>query len=380
MLYSVVDIRFFLTGLLPFEASLNKPTTEKTNKKTTDRTKFLNVIYFVDSQRTHAFKISISSSILAIMSISLIVCWSIISTALLINQAIDSQQKSEKIQSLLSTIFSYETKHDLVYEKTYPKRSEGWATENDQEFNQDLDQAIKGNKKEPTKDNVTLAAKAKEAENAESKSKKLLQKKAKLAKKARIAMKEKATKKAKAKDSKIATIPISKNGQSPEPEQQMNETEPETPQDLTTPVGADEQVAKKDFEAPPIIIEQTELSTTDDSVEFKFALKNLDSPNLTTGSVIGIATFTDESGNIREVLAPPGIEFDKDIPRRTLPVNHRYSIRYYKKKILIFKKPEGFDGWVQKIRLIIRDPEGNKKEILYNPPKSTAKGHKEVSR
>lgn len=367
---------------------MNKPTTEKTNKKTTDRTKFLNVIYFVDSQRTHAFKISISSSILAIMSLSLIVCWSIICTALLINQAINSQQKSEKIQSLLSTIFSYETKHDLVYEKTYPKRSEGWASETDQEFNQDLDQAIKGNKKEPTKDNVTLSAKAKEIESKEVERKKLLTKKAELAKNARIAIKEKekatenigAVKKTKESQPKpianseadIATIQPTLESQA------KTETNAESTQSVKAE--ADNQIAKKDIEPPPITIEQMELSTTEDSVEFKFALKNLDSPNLTTGSVIGIATFTDENGNIREVLAPPGIEFDKDISRRTLPVNHRYSIRYYKKKILIFKKPEGFDGWVKKIRLIVRDPEGKSREILYNPPKSTTEGHKEVSR
>lgn len=86
-----------------------------------ERRKFLNVIYFVDSNRTRSFKVQVGTAsylALAIFGFSL---WTIISTFMLYQAETKTHKLTQEKKGLLATIFDYQVKYDNVYEKTYPK-------------------------------------------------------------------------------------------------------------------------------------------------------------------------------------------------------------------------------------------------------------------
>ena len=89
--------------------------------RTPSRKRLLNVIYFVDSNRTHSIKIPLKSvAYIGITAISLLL-WSFVCTSLLFSRLQIEKKKNSRISELLSTIFEYQTRYDGVYEKTYPK-------------------------------------------------------------------------------------------------------------------------------------------------------------------------------------------------------------------------------------------------------------------
>jgi hypothetical protein len=274
---------------------------QQRNKK--ERTRFLNVIYFIDSARTRTFKISLKTAFVLLGTIVVLICWSLISTGLLIQTTSESSDKSLRIRSLLATIFTYQTRYDNVYEKSYPEGGEPILTATE-EPDATTDESISDQNDEEA---LSLAAKTKPS---------------------------------------AATV-----GAKPQPELRAATTSP---------------TKEKPEEIPPIGIEKVEWATTEERLEFKFALRNQDSPNLASGYVIGQATFKPKSGPSQKILSPPNVALDDKVPLYKLSRNHRFSIRYYKEKLLPFVKPKGLEGHFESVRIVIGDKEGNRKEILYN--------------
>lgn len=90
-------------------------------KKRQERKRYLNVIYFIDSKRTRTLKFGIGMSYFTVGAISLAVIWSVVATSLLIRDRFVIAEMSSHSQSLLDTVFNYQTRYDEVYEKAYPQ-------------------------------------------------------------------------------------------------------------------------------------------------------------------------------------------------------------------------------------------------------------------
>lgn len=316
-------------------------------KKTNERKKFLNVIYFIDSQKTHAFKVSTTLSSFLVTILSLIILWSFLSTGLLIKQYAENKRQSGKIKSLLATIFSYETKYDQIYEKTYPSEL------NESSTSPLADTVNTLNEKELTSEDSSEKEKEKEIQSLT-----LSAKKAEIPESPETMPSYHSIKETPSSSEKTQTA-----GVAPEENKEtiLKPTTKPTP-----------QVEKSlTVDPPPIELKDMALKSYAKHVEFSFSLTNLESPSLASGYLLAIATFVDNDGNIKEVLAPPGVQFMKPIEPTSLPTNHRFSIRYYKKKTLTFTKPSEFQGWVEKIRILVRDQNGNRREIVYNPTKQS---------
>ena len=84
------------------------------------RKRSLNVIYFIDSAKTKTLKFSLKASYIFIAGLLLTVVWSGVSTYLLYNSYAKSFEQSQRIETLLSTVFAYQTRYDGIYEKAYP--------------------------------------------------------------------------------------------------------------------------------------------------------------------------------------------------------------------------------------------------------------------
>lgn len=289
-------------------SALMKEPNDKSNKAKGERQRCLNVIYFIDSNRTHTFKLSLKSAVVIASILGGMLIWSILGSYLLLDTSLESTQKNQRIRSLLATIFTYQTRYDEVYERSYPDLSHSELTSHSEEpapasepEDQDISPAATEESPHDPDHAVSLAAKASPS------------------------------------DSKASTVQTS-----------------------------DESQKESHPGQPPIGIEDVETKDQENLLEFSFSLKNLASPELASGYVIGVGSFIDESGQAVTILSPPEVRPDKKIPIYSLSKNHRFSIRYYKKKTLQFSKPDAKKGQFQSVKIVIGDGDGNRKEIVYN--------------
>lgn len=89
-------------------------------KKRFERKRYLNVIYFIDSNRTRTLKFSIGTSYFTVGVVSAAVIWSVVSATLLLRDRFIIAGMQAHTQSLLELVFNYQTRYDEVYEKAYP--------------------------------------------------------------------------------------------------------------------------------------------------------------------------------------------------------------------------------------------------------------------
>ncbi len=94
------------------------------NPNPTQRKPLLSVIYFIDSNKTHSFKIPVKTSIYLIMILAAFTGWGGVCSIFLYQQVQRSHSKQAYIENLRQIIFDYQVQYDQVYERTYPKELE----------------------------------------------------------------------------------------------------------------------------------------------------------------------------------------------------------------------------------------------------------------
>lgn len=88
-----------------------------------ERQRFLNIIYFIDSNRTRSFKIPLRTAYWAGGLAAFVVLWSCFGTGVLVRESWLASQNANKTRYLLDALFQYQTRYDEVYEKAYTKDS-----------------------------------------------------------------------------------------------------------------------------------------------------------------------------------------------------------------------------------------------------------------
>ena len=139
------------------------------------RKRLLNVIYFIDSNRTHSFKLSVNAAVWMAASLGLIICLGIGSSIWLMEELNNQKHQNQRISTLLSTIFEYQVRYDQVYERTYPQNIQN---KKGQDLIVDAEKKVEP-KKEPPKSEVQpkLAQKPKKPEPPKKKQKPVAAKK-----------------------------------------------------------------------------------------------------------------------------------------------------------------------------------------------------------
>ncbi|MFW7382013.1 MAG: hypothetical protein ACOH5I_24620 [Oligoflexus sp.] len=355
---------------------MQKDNQERQHKTKAERARFLNVIYFIDSNRTHTFQLKLKWSLAIAATVASLILWSFMSTFLLIHESRESTSKSQRIRGLLATIFNYQTRYDHVYERSYPEEANQddiaeAASESDEAGSELADkledqasESIAAKPSTPVEEPMSLAARSQPIVEESPSQVKEIQDFPPLEMVPEI-------------PTPLLQFQLAHLSQDEE-ELVMEEVEPEAPVAADEPVQAVEKkkeeskTASKNAEeskadkAPPIAIEDIKSIHHEDQLEFKFALKNTDSPNLASGYVIGVAVFRDSNGHTLEIASPPNITKINSVPFSRLSRNHRFSIRYYKTKVLIFAKPEGKTGSFEEVSIIIGNAESQRREFVYN--------------
>lgn len=88
------------------------------------RKKELNIIYFVDANKTHSFRIPFKIVAVIITLFCITGLWSVLSGIWVYNKYQKSQSISDRLSQTLATIFDYQTKYNGVYEMAYPDKKD----------------------------------------------------------------------------------------------------------------------------------------------------------------------------------------------------------------------------------------------------------------
>lgn len=275
-----------------------RPRTDETIRLR-DRKRQLNVIYFIDSDKTRSFTLSLKAFYgLGAASLTIIL-WALLSMQLIYSLSRSNDGQNLQIQTLLTTIFDYQTRYDQVFERAYP------AAPKTETAN-----TLQANELDANEELRIVATDQEEIPLAEQGP--------------RIISKE--TAEAQAKTPKA----------------------PKAAQDVansTLPV----------MESPSI-------STSKAGVNVKFGIRNAPGMERSQGLLWGVAAFEKPDGSLEYVSAPEGIPMDDHGQPKNLDRALRFNIRFFKSKDLTFKKPLTQASVFKELTIYLRNLSGQQTE------------------
>lgn len=294
----------------------------KRQRPSESRNRILNVLYFVDANKTKSFKISLGAVYGFAATLAILLVWSFVSTLLLYQESQVADYRQERITHLLSTIFSYQQRYDAIYERSYPTAPKSVAG--------------------------TLDKISKEAEafgSAEPIKKALATKPSKTAKslaKATASQSEQDKKTAQAEGADSA------GAQKKEALAQLEKAQKEKPAQVDKPFAA--------------VLEAIAATAKHrKSVEVGFSIRNNMKPQRAIGYVFAKATFVIDGKEVVKT-APAGPNFsqiDKPIRAR----GYKFSIRSFTRKKISLDYPRGDDVKLTQLELLVWSK--TKREKVY---------------
>jgi hypothetical protein len=291
------------------------------NRPRSERKRYLNIIYFIDSKRTRTLKFSIKTGYLTVGTLCLLVSWSLVASLLLIREHGLNKELRSRSRNLLSVIFNYQTRYDQVYEKAYPN---------------DGHPLLPGGVS--VEDRLAALPDIKRDEEAESKA-------APSQAVVRPAPPTLAAKSAPPSPAPAAPAAV------PAPKEKLIAT-------------ALEQAPSNE---PTIAIENFSSAMHDESLTIRFSLKNTNKGSKASGTVtaqarffatgkdaVWLQTHVESSGSSTDTG-------DQDDPSS----DEHFNIRYYKNKVFHFTSKTKGDGLFTDVRITVKDEQGRTKEFSF---------------
>ncbi|HYX39319.1 MAG TPA: hypothetical protein VE954_39965 [Oligoflexus sp.] len=284
-----------------------------------ERKRYLNIIYFLDSHRTRTLKFSIRTSYLTVATLGLLVSWSLIASLLLIREHGRTSELRNRSRNLLSVIFNYQTRYDQVYEKAYP------------------------NDGHPLLSGSGVAARilATAEDQLEDESDQKLEARPDL-------------------NIRPAPPTLAAKVAPPSPVAHPSATAPKEKiiaQALETPAANDPSIAVENFSS----------AVHDETLTIRFSLKNTNKGSKASGTVTAQARFF-ESGKDGVWLETESASTesqvdtgDQDDPSS----DQHFNIRYYKNKVFHFSSPTQGSGLFTAVRVTVKDEQGRSKEFAF---------------
>jgi hypothetical protein len=292
------------------------------NRPRSERKRYLNIIYFIDSKRTRTLKFSIKTGYLTVGTLCLLVSWSLIASLLLVREHGLNKELRSRSRNLLSVIFNYQTRYDQVYEKAYPN---------------DGDPLLPGG---ATVEERIAALPAVKPDDAGSE---------KLAAPSQLVVRP-------------APPTLAAKALPPAPEPEAAAEVPDPKEKVIA--NAIEQLPSNE---PTIAIENFSSAVHDETLTIRFSLKNTNKGSKASGTVTAQARFF-ESGKDgiwldtqSEGTESTGDTGDQDDPSS----DEHFNIRYYKNKVFHFASPTKGAGLFTAVRITVKDEQGRSKEFAF---------------
>jgi hypothetical protein len=310
-----------------------------------ERNRFLNIVYFVESARSHTIRINLTYARWAIALTLVVVAWSIGSLFWIAHLQYQSAKTRDRLQHALTTIFDYQIKNEKIFEEAYPPEStNGYYSE--------LAQLPSNNPVAETTAPQQLKSETK------------------------------------TQDKDIQTQPLAKTTPLPKSPTQAAEAPKKTAtpgvETNGTPAAVLSSVSKlaelsiapsnqsPDSSGPSLEISAAKLSKTDAHIDLNFTMKNKN-PERAEGFIWAVAVIAQENGEAKRVVAPIHTRIDSKSGAILAPKSgYRFSILKFKNKEFEFKAP-GKSTWkLAKLTIHYTNVEGRNEQKIEIPVEQVA--------
>lgn len=299
------------------------------------RERHLNVVYFIDSSRTHSIRINLVYARWLLAGAVGLTLWSLLSLAWIVSLGSVLKTTRDQLSSALGSVFDYQVKYDKVFDKAYPDAAlQGYYAEGSHlPANNPLTPEERVAEKapsdaSPSKETVAAQAVTKDAASA------------------------------------IAAVPAAA------PVTPANTAMTKTSD--TTATSSD----KQDGKFGSLDIQKATLAkASDGKLNLAFDMTNRETKNKAEGYVWAIMSLHLADGTTKNLVAPPTARLNSAGVVENPMSAYRFSIQRYKKKDFSFSTPAG-DGWsVASIKIVYSDPTGKRyNETVVTPELSTSEG------
>jgi hypothetical protein len=303
-----------------------------------ERTRYLNIVYFVESARSHTIRVNLTHARLAVVGLALVGVWAIASGFWIAQLNSQSVKTRQRLENALTTIFEYQIKSEKVFEQAYPPESsksyyseaaqlpsnnpltEATSSEstnqNDKRSDKPAPALVTAPKTESTTQSVTVPA--------ENKSKQAIQVTA----------------------------------------------------GMTTPVSskhADASLEKpSSTESIELDISAAKLTKSDNKIALNFSIKNKSSQR-SEGFIWAVAMISNDSGTIKPLVAPDHTKIDtKSGDILSARTAYRFSILKFKNKEFDFKIPGSTTWKLTKLTIHYTDLKGSNEQKVEIPVEQVA--------
>ncbi len=280
-----------------------------------NRQRELNVIYFVDANKTRSLRIKIASAQFLVIAGAVAAVWTILASGLLFSSMRQVSQLESKLTHSMSVIFDYQVRFEEVYEKAYPNAPA-------------RDPNAKG-------EEAVVAAERRTPGTVIVKSV--------------------------ASDAGRPGDPVTVTQEAAKAPQVVQEPKAPIALAAKSAPGVAPLAGTSTVAAPPgrsIDIEEPKISQAGAEVKVRFALRNNQSPQKAEGFVFGIAKIENQAGRVFYLESPEGIQVDNLGQAKRPTAGFAYSIRYYKAKTMNFQLPPDTQGRVVEVSVGVLGNDG----------------------
>lgn len=291
------------------------------NRTKATRRKTLNIIYFIDSEKTKSIQISVSTVIGLASAFLLMVLWSFTSIYLGYVALRDRANLLSFVRDARNTLFEYEARFEGVYENVYPSDAK--------------------------KENPPAPPAAAEPPQTPPQ--------------------------------RIAATPEPKAV--PEPKPAPPEVKAKAPVTAAAPIepkteeakvaSANESEGASEPTRSKVTVDSPVFRTGTDTLELRVNINNQDNRNKAEGYVWALATFKGDNGEEVFVAAPKGMQINAGGEAGDPRNAQRYAIQFHKPKNFVFNSPNASSGKFTQVKIVLQDYSGQRSEFKF--PISDAK-------
>jgi hypothetical protein len=303
-----------------------------------ERTRYLNIVYFVESARSHTIRVNLTHARLAVVGLAMVGVWAIASGFWIAQLNYQSVKTRQRLETALTTIFDYQIKSEKVFDQAYPpESSKSYYSEAAQlPSNNPLTEptpteSTKQNEKRSDKPTPTLVTTPKIEPTTES-----------------------------------VTAPA----------------EGKSKQAIQVTAGITTPISSKHAEAPvekPSSAEFTELDISaakltkaDNKIALNFSIKNK-RPQRSEGFIWAVAMISNETGTTKPLVAPEHTKIDtKSGDILSARSAYRFSILKFKNKEFEFKIPGSATWKLTKLTVHHTDLKGGNEQRVEIPVEQVA--------
>jgi hypothetical protein len=268
------------------------------------RAKELNIIYFLDSNRTNSFKISFGQLRWIVLGLVVASLWALFSVGFVAYQYSRNSEIEVRLESAIARLFEYQTRFENVYEKAYPTDLPSNSVESgEQVASQTIERGTGKQLSRPSNATATALTTANTPSQAN----------------------------------------MASNTANPGTNQGADRIEMSA---KTSNLIASESSSSVKIENLMLQFEQGGLAA-------RFSLRNTDSSTKAEGVLLGVAKFEAVDGTVSYIGSPLGVRPDSKGIAQSPHEGFRFGIKFHKPKKLSFALPAGQQGRFTEVKLFV---------------------------